>query len=610
MGDRRRLAPAAVACAAVAALAGCATLPTRGQALPVKQAATGLGQGTDFPQLIPAPPGKNWKPEQIVAGFLAASASFAQDHAFARQYLAGTWAETWNPGWAVTVVSGQPIPKLIPPDLKNVTKPVTNPRQTTVAVTGVQLASISFNGQYQQVQSGPATTITFSLVKTGGQWRITDPPNRLLLSLSEFHRVYQPRNLYYFDSTSTNLVPDPVFVPLQATTTDLATRLVKALGQQPLGTLQGAGQTSLPAGTKLLGDVKIEGTGAVVNLGGTIVSASADTLENITAQLLWTLTSASYGPSAITSVKLEINGQSQKIPGLTNGIAVLHKNYQGKVPVPSSKAGLYFVASDGTVQTLPASGTAAPQAVKGAAGEGGVPMTAIAVSPVGEAITDEGSTPALAGISETGRDIEFGALTKGAKLDSWRPGGTVTSLSWDPAGDLWAATSRGVWLLRPGGKAPIAVDLPFGSKQHVTALRVAPDGVRVAMIVSTRDSPPQVMVGAVTHSGSAATVSNVVQVGAKVDLPGAVGWYNADNLAVLGSAGFDEAQIDEVPVNGTTSTGTTSTELTPAAGALTMTVGGGGQIVVGYPKGRMSVFAVSTGSWRPLPPGSAPAFPG
>src|SRR5215467_10348736 len=378
MADRPRLA-ALVACLAVAALAGCATLPTRGQALPVKEAQTGLGQGTDYPQLIPAAPGKDWRPEQIVSGFLAASASFSQDHAAARLYLAPTWADTWNPGWAVTVVSGPIVPKLVLPE--NISKPANNPRATSVGVTGVQLASISDNGQYQQVESGPPRTIKFSLTKVNGQWRITDPPNRLLLSNSEFHRVYQPRNLYYFDSTSTNLIPDPVFVPLQATSTDLATRLVRALGQQPLGWLQGATQTAFPRGTRQLSPVRIEGSAAVVNLGGTIAGASSETLKDVAAQLVWTLTSASYSPSAITSVRLEVNGEPQQIPGSPNGIAA-RSTYAGMVPVPSADAGLYFVASNKTVQSLPASGAAQPAPVPGEAGTGAVPMTAIAVSPV------------------------------------------------------------------------------------------------------------------------------------------------------------------------------------------------------------------------------------
>jgi spore germination protein GerM len=593
MADLRRPA-AVVACLALAALAGCATLPTRGQALPVKEAPAGLGQGTDYPQLIPAAPGKGWRPEQIVSGFLAASASFSQDHAFARLYLAPKWAHTWNPGWAVTVVSGPIAPQQLLPT--NINKSANNPRVTSVGVTGVQLASISANGQYQQVVSGPPRTIRFSLTKVNGQWRITDPPNRLLLSNSEFHRVYQPRNLYYFDSTGKILVPDPVFVPLQATTTDLAKRLVAALGQQPVGWLQGATQTSFPRGTWQLSPVKIEGSAAVVNLGGTIAGASSETLRNVAAQLVWTLTSASYGPSAITSVRLEVNGEPQQIPGSPNGIAA-RITYSTMVPVPSADAGLYFTASGKTMQSLPASGAAEPAAVPGQAGTGAVPMTAVAVSPV------TSGTPALAGIAANGRDVEIGSLSKDAGLDRWRPGGKVTSLSWDRAGDLWAATSKGVWLLRPGGKAPAAVDLPFDGKQQVTMLRVAPDGVRVAMLVRGPDGS-HVMVGAIARSGSAASITSPVQVGAKVAQPAAVSWYDADNLAVLVGAGTAAAQIHKVPVNGGQ-----PTELTAYANAISLAVGGG-QIVVGTSSGRMAAFVVSTDSWRLLPPGQAPAYPG
>ena len=479
---------------------------------------------------------------------------------------------------------------------KYINKPANNPRVTSVGVTGVQLASISANGQYQQVVSGPPRTIKFSLTKVNGQWRITDPPNQLLLSNSEFHRVYQPRNLYYFDSTSRNLVPDPVFVPLQATSTDLAKRLVAALGQQPLGWLQGATQTAFPRGTRQLSPVKIEGSAAVVNLGGTIAGASSETLRNVAAQLVWTLTSASYGPSAITSVRLEVNGEPQQIPGSPNGIAA-RSTYASKVPVPSADAGLYFVASDKTVQSLPASGAAQPAPVPGQAGTAAVPMTAIAVSPV------TSGTPALAGIAANGRDVWIGALSKDARLDRWRPGGKVTSLSWDRAGDLWAATSKGVWLLQTGGKAPTAVDLPFDGKQRVTMLRVAPDGVRVAMIVRGPDGS-HVMVGAITRSGSAASIGSPVQVGAKVARPGGVSWYDADNLAVLVGAGTAAAQVHKVPVNGSQ-----PTEIAPDANAISLTVGGG-QIVVGNSSGRMATFVVSTDSWRPLPDGQAPSYPG
>ena len=81
----------AKACATVAALAaavaaaGCSTVPTSG---PVQQVGAGqVGISQENPQPLPVPPGPGWKPTQIVSGFLAASASFAGNHAVAREYL-------------------------------------------------------------------------------------------------------------------------------------------------------------------------------------------------------------------------------------------------------------------------------------------------------------------------------------------------------------------------------------------------------------------------------------------------------------------------------------------------------------------------------------------
>jgi Lipoprotein LpqB beta-propeller domain len=140
-------------------------------------------------------------------------------------------------------------------------------------------------------------------------------------------------------------------------------------------------------------------------------------------------------------------------------------------------------------------------------------------------------------------------------------------------------------------------------------LRVAPDGVRVAMIVHTLGAPQtqdswQVMVGAIAHSGAAASIGPPVQVGAQVASPAAVSWYDADNLAVLASVGTSAAQIDEVPVNGGP-----PTEIKSAPSAVSLSVGGG-QIAVGLTEGKMATYAVSTDSWRPLPAGQAPAYPG
>ena len=46
----------------------------------------------------------------------------------------------------------------------------------------------------------------------------------LLLTQTQFADDYDLRNLYFFDPTYHYLVPDPVYVPLQASTSSLMTR--------------------------------------------------------------------------------------------------------------------------------------------------------------------------------------------------------------------------------------------------------------------------------------------------------------------------------------------------------------------------------------------------
>jgi hypothetical protein len=580
-----------VACVSAIAAGGCATVPTSGPPHLIKRPPNDLTQGENFPQLIPAPPGNKWTPRQIVSGFLVASASFAD--AVAREYLAPR-AQNWKPGWAVTVVS-QP----------KVQQPTTFPHLTgqspggiaTVEVSGQKLATLNDNGQYQ-VPPGSDTQkkISFSLKKINGQWRITNPPPRLLLSKADFLRVYQPRNLYFFASSGRMLVPDPVFVPLQATTTDLAKGLVEALKQRPLGYLQGVTQTSFPPGTRLL-SLSIAGSGAIVNLGGAIARAAPAVQANAAAQLVWTLTSPSYEPSAIASVRLEINGRPLRLRGSADGAELLG-NYKRMVPEPSAGAGLTFIGDNGVIQLLSASHAAArPSPVRGQAGTGLVPMTSIAVSPPDERF--------IAGISPGGKVVRFGSLAKGATLRSWRPGGKSTSLSWDSHGDLWVATTHGVWLRPPGDKPPIAVDIGLLPGDRISALRVAPDGVRIAVIVRGK-SPPQVQIGAVTRGKNAASIGQLVPIGQGIPDPTALSWYDADYLMVLDSPGGAGAELDRVPVNGGQPTrvpGVPERRIVSLATA-------GSHIVAGLRGGQIVTFGGLAGGWGPLVAGEDPAYPG
>jgi hypothetical protein len=596
--ERRPRAPAGRVAAAAAALAvaagGCAAVPTSGAVQQIGVAGqVGSGQEQDYSQPIPVGPGPGWSPEHIVAGFLAASASFANDHGVAREYLDSTAQATWHPGWAVTVESSMK------------TSPVQNyPRDfaasqsggyTKVVVTGVRVTTLTATGQSQISPGSPRPPFTFSLIKVSGQWRIDNlPTSQLLLTQADFQRVYQPRDLYFLGRGGQTLVPDPVFVPAQDTNTELATGLVTALLQEPRGWLDGAVTTGFPKGTILIGQVRINGPNATVDLGGKAAAADRWRQEQMAAQLAWTLAS---GPTAIQSVELEINGRPLQIAG--NQLQLLQA-YQGWMPAQSAPSSLYFIGSSGSVSNLSGAGGPGPgpqgrvTAVSGPAGASGVPaLSSIAVSPDGRSI---------AGISASGTSVYTGSFSRNGSLRTWHsPSGACTSLSWDPQGDLWITAGGSVWMLPPGGSSAVQVSSPG---DQVTAFRVAPDGIRAVMIVNGT----QIQLAAITHSGPSASIGQGVTIGNGVTDPVALTWYDADEVIALARTSSG-SQLEEVPLNGG--------QPTPIAAqgsivSVTATSPGGSnsEIAVGLSGGQIMVSTNMGAFENTRATGQAPAYPG
>ena len=593
---------AAMTIAAAVVAAGCATVPTNGPLQQVGAAQNGLSQEQEYSQPIPVGPGPGWLPGQIVDGFLAASASFAGDHQVAKEYLDPAALHSWQPGWAVTVVSKAPVTTSV----TTLPRTVSNGTQALaqVKVTGLPVATITGSGQYQVYSGSSTKSYTFSLLRnTEGQWRIDGLPKSqgLLLTEADFQHVYQPRDLYFLSQSGNTLVPDPVFVPQQATNAQLATGLVNALLQDPVGWLADAATTGFPAHAQPIGQVRLDGQNATVDLGGEHgkpLTADRQQLEQMAAQLAWTLAT---GPTSVQSVELEINNRPMRIMG---GLYQLPQTYQDSVPSQAAGSSLDFVGSNGTVQVL--SGVGRPGAgqpgrvstVPGAAGA--PPLTSIAVSPDGSSV---------AGIAAGGAAVYYGKLGRGGTLREWRPtSGSCTSVSWDARGDLWITADGMVWMLPPGGgsAAPVSMAVPPGA--NVTDFLVAPDGVRFVMIVH-QASTTEVQVGAITRSGSAAEVaSQPVTIGAGIPQPDAVSWYGTDDVIVLAGSS-SSAQLYEVPLNGGQPT-IIATPGAPVSVTATSPEGSAAEIAVGLPGGKIMI-STDLGAFQPTAAaGQAPAYPG
>jgi Lipoprotein LpqB beta-propeller domain len=594
---RRRVLRVAGLAVAAALVASCATVPSVGQPRAVIGAT---GQIPQFVQLIPPVPQPDWGPDQIVQGFVAASASFAGNHAAAQKFLSPAARRTLHLGsWPVTVVNLAPGPTLTPLRPASGNGP---PTLTQATLRASQVATISDIGQYVY---GPARrTYHFTLVRVGGQWRINSlSPPALLLSQDSFMDVYQARNLYFWSPGYQALVPEPVFAPQQDTYAAAAASLVHALMRtsQDLGSadqhdrtwLADATQTAFRPGTTLIGDkVAIDGQTAIVNLGGAAARASPAELQRMTRQLVTTLTSTSYAsPPIARHVELQINGRQPR-----------GASQRPSPPGPPLSTGpLYYLATNGTVSALSTQNAQNGQPgrpVRNVPGHGQVPFSLIAVG------SDPASgTQLLAGSAVAGKGctVYYGPLTGTAALSSSTVpdsgGGACTSVSWDSRGDIWAVAAGDIWVLPAGGRQFLPISpplLPGGSAAdyQVLSLRVAPDAVRVALLVKVAGpkAATQVVMAAVSHLGGEFLLGTTVAVGPTLASPIALSWYDPDHLVVLA-----RSELYSVPVNG----GAPAPVAAAPAGVSSVTATGPGRIAVA---GGGQVY-VSTGPEQNMLPG-------
>ena len=629
MKSRPRLGAAvAGAVAAVTMLSACVSLPSSGP-VPVTGLNAGAGQAQQGIQFVPAPPGANWRPTEIVDGFVAASASIDDNHAAAREYLASGFRTKWKPGWAASVIDQVPDISLIPTSSHVTGGPPVATAQ--VDLTSQHLATLQGSGSYEAghlLVSPGSQVYKFVLTQSGGQWRIdgidTDgqaSPTLLLLTKPDFVRDYQARNLYFFPTSSpTNiLIPDPVFIPQQAGISPGAAGLVNALlVSKRAGWLNEATRTAFPVGTKI--SVEVSGIKAVVDLGGTASNASQEQLQRMAAQLVWTLTSRSYSASpSIRSVVLLVNHKTWSPPGGQQPL--LPKDFSSWVPAGPG-APLYFQAAHSAaepeVRVWAGATSSAPVILPKAVGHR--PFTAIAVSP------GSASKAYFAGCQ--GRNIYIAPLQRGTSVVRQTLSVNCTSLSW--AGPANISAIAGPALLAPAGHEilmllakgpngegpPTVVVTPALTAGTVTSLQVAPDGVRVAMIVHTR-AGSRVMVAAISQTPSNTYLgqsNHLVTVGSDIANPVALSWLDADHLVVLDHRGRAPAQLYEVPLDGgvstqvTTPAGVTSVAASGSAVVVGTVVAGGG---AGSSQDQILMSPGLIWSWgRLVALGLSPVFPG
>ncbi len=617
---------ATVVTAATVAVAGCVSMPNSGPVGAISVSPQSTPAGGTVVQPFPAAPQPNESPALIVQGFLAASANYPFNAAIARQYLVSSAAKTWHPGWSVTVFNNFKPQLQAEPSSHGV-------KQAKVLAKGDVQSAFDGTGQFVSASASPSSEVDFTLVKVGGQWRISNPPDRRLLTVSQFAQFYKAQDLYFYNSAvpasslAQPLVPDSVFVPLGTSTVDLLNNLVTALlpsSSQPKSTLLKYAAQTFPPGTTLASSVAQAGSTAVVNLAG-LKKASTTVLEQVSAQLVWTLASARPGPGApIQSVELERNGLPFIPPEEVCGVHENRSQVQNQAtyscynPYPAQSASFSFIshgqlwsrcATQASVQrgqvgpvvpVLGASATSQQPCAGNVPTGSGPPKAPVSGSPGSDTACATSTRAAVspdrqyAACYSTAANELFAGLVSGTTLKPVKGiGSNVTALCYDNNHNLWVAAGGDVYLVLDNNQATQVTSAPA----NVTDLSVAPDGVRIALIVRNGSSS-MIDLAAIIHNDSSSEgqhglspttlplSQSLVHLSPGLVQPSDLTWYDVNDLIVL--AGGSSLTLSEVPVDGQASFGTqpalSGTESISANSDLNALViglpGDGGEIAV------------------------------
>ncbi|MFF9482528.1 LpqB family beta-propeller domain-containing protein [Streptomyces sp. NPDC014733] len=538
---RRRVRGVALLGSAALVLAGCASMPESGDVKAVDQSPR--ADGDSQVRVYGVPPQAGARPTNIVRSFLDATTSDEADFRTATQYLAQSAKKTWRPFLVTNVLQERPKPENGPQ--------IRGDRDGyTVTLSGSQVATVDAAHAYTPEEKPYHRTI--HLIKEKGQWRIDRLPNGLVLGQSDFQRIYQSVNKYYFASYKTEsqepkarrdvLVADPVYLRRRI---DPITASVQALLDGPSNWLNQVTVSQFPSRTRLASrSLSLDDSNALrVKLTKEAVSTDTGQCRRMAAQLFFTVQDMTRA-SKISEVELQDDNG--------NSLCVLSQSRAERDFAPQPRTGgpadeYYLDAQHRLVALSDTAAEASP--VRGPFGTGKTPLGSVAVA------RDERTA---AGVSADGRALYVAALEDGTErggpmLTSAVKDG-LTAPSWDGLGDLWIAerTAHGSRLLRmrEGKGDPEQVAVPGLGDRRIKAIRMAADGIRIAILVED-GGRTTLQLGRVERGGSSArpllSVEELRPIAPQLEDVVAASWAGGSRLVVVGreSGGVQQMQFME-----------------------------------------------------------------
>lgn len=586
-------------------LAGCASMPDNGDLRGVESTPRRDAQVRVFAM----PPSDNATPTQIVQGFLEALTSDDPQYKTARMYLTPRAAENWQPERSTTVLADGPDAAARAPvqdDDEHVAFTLTG---REVATVDAQQAFSPSSGEYNKL---------LRLIRDAEtrQWRIDIVPQGVVMGQSDFERNYMSVNKFYFASNTAGTtrngppmaVADPVYVRSHV---DPTTQMVRSLLAGPTTWLDPVVRSSFPTGTALAkgaGPLTPDDRGRlVVPLNDKAAEVGTSRCEEMAAQLLFTVRSPT---PAVEEVELRSGDKELCSLAQESAEAVATR---GSLHSPEY---LYFLDGDQrAVRIAAGSDDTEPEPVPGALGEGEKQLRSVAVA------WDEHTA---AGVAVDGKSLYVGSLVSGGSLGEpvLRSTGRteadrLTAPSWDARGGLWVAdrnpAAPRLLLLEDGAGEPMEVRTP-GLDGRIQSVRVAADGVRIALVVEKGDRR-SLLIGRIERSRpdggtaerSPVTVLELRSAAPELEQVTAMSWTGDSRLVVVGREKGGVEQMRYVEVDG-------STPDIQQPAALT-----GVKAVTASPDDKVPLVAYSVdgivrlpsaSQWQKITKGTAPVYPG
>ncbi|MDO5634208.1 MAG: LpqB family beta-propeller domain-containing protein [Micrococcus sp.] len=551
----------AVGAALALSLSACTQVPTSSP-VATSEPLSGQQFEEEIPLYLPPEPRDDATPTEIIRGFINAGVGPQDDYRVARAYLTEAAQSTWAPGQRTVIYSATPT--------------ITATEDDGVFMIQVEVDSVVDAFGVRTV-TAPGTTQawTVEVVDDAGQPRIDSTAPGTLLSTDQFTALYAPHELYFFDPTMTFAVPDPRWFINRGSA---AGAMMSALLNGPAEPLAGAVVSAFPTGSAAAlsrPSVPVSEGVASVDLAASAVEGADEARRtSLRHQIELTL----MGLPSVDSVDITVD---------LDPLTVRNDGADTTRPVQNPTSGSVQVAVDTATQNLVFFQGLTVSTV------GGLPDVG-QLNPV--APTMNRARTEFAFLTQDGRSL-YTASTDGG-LQRVVDGVNLSEPSIDGLDWLWTVDRgqgsqiRAVPLAGTGVEASRQISVPWlGQTQEISALQVAPDGARAALLVRDGDETTLSVAGVVRgEDGVPTALTEPVTYHSEANVADVV-WVDEITLLAAGQADAPSDVIEPqlISLDGN------RRSLTPLSGIINITAGGSNTY---YAETAESIYLLVGASWR------------